>query len=44
MRSNAMSVSIHSPRRSEGRLESEIDPIAAGDVSIHSPRRSEGRR
>ena len=38
-------VSIHSPRRSEGRL-----PYSASDsgwlhgVSIHSPRRSEGRQ
>ena len=36
-------VSIHSPRRSEGRPQSKIAPLAVTEVSIHSPRRSEGR-
>ena len=38
-------VSIHSPRRSEGRPHSRgIEHDALCAVSIHSPRRSEGRR
>ena len=36
-------VSIHSPRRSEGRLRGSSAPDGDSGVSIHSPRRSEGR-
>ena len=36
-------VSIHSPRRSEGRPALAIRPEGYENVSIHSPRRSEGR-
>ena len=43
--SSSGSVSIHSPRRSEGRPDECILPQRPGiDVSIHSPRRSEGRQ
>ena len=37
-------VSIHSPRRSEGRLALTAVSFGRSRVSIHSPRRSEGRR
>ena len=37
-------VSIHSPRRSEGRLGDRLRAERRLRVSIHSPRRSEGRR
>ena len=37
-------VSIHSPRRSEGRHEFTLPKRPRLKVSIHSPRRSEGRR
>ena len=38
-----LGVSIHSPRRSEGRPELDLHPNRRIEVSIHSPRRSEGR-
>ena len=41
---NQREVSIHSPRRSEGRRVSKVTPCVGKEVSIHSPRRSEGRR
>ncbi len=39
-----LEVSIHSPRRSGGRLAAAAAAIAPFIVSIHSPRRSGGRR
>ncbi len=39
----ASEVSIHSPRRSEGRPRFHPHRRAVATVSIHSPRRSEGR-
>ncbi len=42
--SSTFQVSIHSPRRSEGRLGGGRPHAHREQVSIHSPRRSEGRR
>ena len=45
VRRPSVEVSIHSPRRSEGRRDRRRHAVARrGAVSIHSPRRSEGRR